>query len=446
MQGKSKYLALALFAVLVCLVLWDFLFWNGRFPPNSFIEKLDVSGLTNSEVYNKLRTADIDSISSGPINLILEDKVLVFKPSELGIYISTGRTIQNLTPLSYRSNYIVDLIKRMFGNYKREVSPLSMEVDKGLFRAELKGMASGIDEVSKDATFKLFDNGRYKVTKEKVGRHLDVDRSVDELVKALEKNERSATVMVTVAAPKVFAKSLVKYPPKYLLSEYATYFGSHDSPNRVHNIKVEAVRLNNKVVSSGETFSLLENLGAFTEERGFREAFVIYNGALSPQYGGGSCQTATTLYNAALLAGLDILERHCHDIYFTIYPLGRDASIYSGTRDLKVRNNTNHPVLIKAEATDRKITYRIYGTPTARKVSFSRPMIFFDGEKYASYNTTSDNARAKIVKALSSDSPYSAYVTVYKEEGGIPSEKTVMSHYKLTGDKDNVKITRPEPR
>ena len=446
MQGKSRPLALALFTILFCLVLWDFIFWNGRFPPNSFIEKLDVSGLSNSEVYNKLKAADIDSLSTSPIYLTLDDQVLVYKPSELGIYISTRKTIRNLIPISYKSNYIVSLFKRVSGTRQKEVLPVAMEVDGTVFRAVLKELANGINVESKDASFTLFDDGRYKVTKEKIGRHLDIERSISSLKKALNKNERSAMIDVVVAPPRVLSKPLVKYPPKYPLSEYTTFFGSHDSPNRVHNIKVEAVRLNNKVICSGETFSLLENLGEFTEERGFREAFVIYNWELSPQYGGGSCQTATTLYNAALLAGMDVIERHCHGIYFTIYPLGRDASVYSGTSDLKLRNNTNHPVLIRAEATDRKVTYRLYGIPLARKVSFSRPMIFFDGERYAPYNTSSDNARAKLVKALSSDKPYTAYVTIHKEESGIPSEKTVSSHYKFTGDKDNVKIIRPEPQ
>ncbi len=446
MQGKSKYLALALFLALTCLVLWDFHFWSGRFPPNYFIEKLDVSGLSNTEVYNKLRTADVDSICSAPISLTLNGKVLVYKPSRLGIYISTRKTIQNLNSISYRSNYLVDIFKRVSGAYKNNVSFFSMEMDRDTFKAILERMASTTDVASKDATFTLFDDGRYSITKEKVGRHLDIKRSIANLEKALAENKRSAIIEVHESHPKTFSQPLVKYPPKYLLSEYTTYFGSHDSVNRVHNIKVEAVRLNNKVISSSETFSLLDNLGAFTEERGFREAFVIYNGELEPQYGGGSCQIATTLYNAALLAGMDIFERHCHDIYFTIYPLGRDASIYVGTRDLKIRNNTAHPMLIKALATDRKLTMKLYGTPYAKKIIFSRPMIFFDGEKFAPYNLSSDNAKAKVLKALSSGKPYSAYVTITKAEAGIQSEATVSSHYKFTGDAENVKITRPEPR
>ena len=146
-----------------------------------------------------------------------------------------------------------------------------------------------------------------------------------------------------------------------------------------------------------------------------------------------------------MLAGLDIIERHNHGIYFTIYPLGRDASIYTGTRDLRIANNTNHPVLIWGSATEKKLMFKIYGTSTGRKVGFSRPMIFFEGEKFKPYNVMTEEARLKINEALLSGKPYSTYVKVTLEEGGYSAEKVIRSYYKMTGDKENVKIVRPEP-
>ncbi len=146
-----------------------------------------------------------------------------------------------------------------------------------------------------------------------------------------------------------------------------------------------------------------------------------------------------------MLAGLDIVERHNHDIYFTIYPLGRDASIYSGTRDLKIRNNTSHPIMIETASTDRKLTFRLYGIPSAKKISFSRPLIYFEGEKLMPYNVMSDEAIAKIKKALLSGNSFSTFVKVIQESGGYSEEKGIRSRYKLTGDRENVKIVRPEP-
>lgn len=445
MHGKNKYLALALLIVLVCLIIWDFLFWSGRYPPNSHIEKIDVSGLSKFEALNKLKSADIDKVSSGPIRLKLLDKMLTFKPSEIGVFLSPRRTIINSTSVIYKGNYVVDLYKRVIGRCERRIIPLSLDVDEEIFKSALKRYANEIDLPSSEATFAVLPEGRYRITKERIGRKVDIFRSIDNLRSSFNNDLREATIEVVTLYPRVYAKVLVKYPPKHLLSEYTTYYGSHDSPNRVYNIKLAASRTNNYVLLSGEVFSLLNMLGDFGKDSGYKEAFVLYNGQLEPQYGGGSCQIASTIYNAALLAGLEILERHNHGIYFTIYPLGRDASIYTGSRDLKIRNNTYHPLYIKAFATDRRLTFMIYGTPTARKVSFTRPMIFFEGERFMPYNVMTEEAKEKINRALLSGKSFYTYVKVIFREAGYEREKMIVSHYKLTGDRENVKIVRPEP-
>ncbi|MFH1709661.1 MAG: VanW family protein [bacterium] len=445
MRGITRYLALALPCILICLVTWDFLFWSGRFPPNCYIEKIDVSGLSNLEVFGKLRSADVDRSAASPILLNLEDQTISYKPSDIGAFISPHRTISNSTSIAYRSNYIADLSKRVLGAYKKQVIPLALEVDRDTVKAVLEGLSNSIDSPPKEATFNLLENRRYKITKEKAGKRLNIKKSIARLEEALKRNERQVKVEVTIIYPRVYANALVKYPPKYLLAEYTTYYGSHDSPNRLHNIKVATGRLNNRIIVSGETFSMLDSLGEFSPQRGFKEAFVLLNSELEPQFGGGSCQIATTLYNAALLSGLNIIERHNHGIYFTIYPLGRDASIYTGTRDLKISNNTNHPIMIKGKAADKKLTFKVYGTPTGKKVWFSRPMIFFEGEKFRPYNIMSEEAKTKIRKALLSGKPFSTYVKVIQKEGGLSKEKAITSYYKLTGDRENVKIVRPEP-
>jgi len=443
---KAKHIILASLLVVLCFVALDFLFWSGRFPPNCYIEKIDVSSLSRYEALNKLKSANIDDVVLSPIFLYLEEETLSFRPSELGVYISPRRTVKKADKVAFRSNYLADLFKRIFGNYEQIVVPLSMDINEEIFNVIMEGLANSTNTPSVDAVFALTEGGRYRITKEKIGKRLDIARSRYNLKTALDLNKRSAMIEVAALTPRVYAKDLVKYPPKYLLSEYTTYYGSHDSPNRVHNIKLSSSRTNNYVMVSGEVFSLLDALGDFNRSSGYKEAFVLYNGELEPQYGGGSCQIASTFYNAALLAGLEIIERYNHGIYFTIYPLGRDASIYTGFRDLKIKNNTGHPVYIKAYATDKRLTYGIYGTPTAKKISFSRPMIFFEGEKYVPYDVMTAEAIAKINEALISGKPFYSYVTVTTQHAGYTTEKVIYSHYKLTGDRENVKIVRPEPQ
>jgi vancomycin resistance protein YoaR len=445
LNEKAKYLALALFLILCFLIFWDFHFWTGRFPPNSYVENIEVSGLSKYEVLGILRSSDVDKVSTAPFQLNIDGTIKQFKPSALGMFISPRRTIHNSIALTYRSNYIIDLLKRIFGMYRPQKVPLAMDANSDILRTILLGFADEIDVPSKEATFTLSDGGYYNITKEKIGKSVDIAASIYNIEEALRQNKRIASLEIRILSPRVYAKPLVKHPPKTLLSEYTTYYGSHDSPNRVHNIKLSSSRTNNYILASGEVFSMLSTLGDFTGDSGYKEAFVLYNGQLEPQYGGGSCQIASTLYNAALLAGLEMTERYNHGIYFTIYPLGRDSSIYSPSRDLKFRNNTNHPVYIKAFATDKRLTYKIYGTPTARKVSFSRPMIFFDGEAIKPYIMSSEESKERINKALLSGKPFYTIVKVTQELAGYVTERSIVSHYKMTGDRENVKIVRPEP-
>jgi vancomycin resistance protein YoaR len=445
LPDRAKHLIAALLAVVICVVVWDFFYWTGRFPPNCFIEKIDVSGLSKYEALKILKNAHVDQAYIWPIKLTLNNEVGTFKPSQLGLYIAPRKTIINASKHIYRSNYIIDLIRRATNSYEKKVLFLALEADPDIYKAILQGMANNFDIPTKDANFALMDGGKYRITKEKIGKRMDIGLSVIQMQAALINNERTASIAVDTLLPRVYARDLVKYPPKYPLGEYTTYYGSHDSSNRVHNIKLSSSRTNNYVVVSGEVFSLLSVLGDFSGDSGYKEAFVLYDGKLEPQFGGGSCQIASTLYNAVLLAGLEIVERHNHGIYFTIYPLGRDASIYSPSRDLKFANNTNHPLYIKTFATDKKLTYKIFGTPTGKKVTIARPMIFFEGEKFIAYNVMTDEAKTKIQEALLSGRSYFTYVKVFTGQAGYETEKVIWSHYKVTGDRENVTIVRPEP-
>ena len=92
--------------------------------------------------------------------------------------------------------------------------------------------------------------------------------------------------------------------------------------------------------------------------------------------GGGMCSASTTLFNAALRAGLRITERHAHAIYIGRYPVGLDATVFSNGRsdgqNVKFVNDTGHPILIRAFSTKRKVTFEIYGVDDGRRVRLSR--------------------------------------------------------------------------
>ncbi|MCS7263269.1 MAG: VanW family protein [Armatimonadetes bacterium] len=139
-----------------------------------------------------------------------------------------------------------------------------------------------------------------------------------------------------------------------------------------HNAIKAARAINGAVISSGQIFSFNRKVGSWTRERGFVRAPVSLGGVLVPSWGGGVCQVSTTLYVAALLAGLEVLERHQHAIAPSYVPMGMDAAVAFGVADLKIRNPFPFPVQIKCKVENEQITCQVIGltkTSQAKKLN-----------------------------------------------------------------------------
>jgi vancomycin resistance protein YoaR len=115
-----------------------------------------------------------------------------------------------------------------------------------------------------------------------------------------------------------------------------------------------------RTIEPGATFSSNENVGSFSRDQGYRKAPVSYNGQLIDSWGGGVCQTSTTLYNAALLSGMKIVERSRHRFAPGYVPPGRDAAVAYSSIDLKFKNPHPYPVRILGEMKGERLTLGIY--------------------------------------------------------------------------------------
>jgi vancomycin resistance protein YoaR len=135
---------------------------------------------------------------------------------------------------------------------------------------------------------------------------------------------------------------------------------------RVKNIHRIADLVRGQIIAPGATFSVNDFVGKRTVEKGFVSAPVIDKGEFSEDIGGGVSQFATTTFNAAFFAGLDIPEHKAHSIYISRYPFGREATLAYPSIDLKITNNTPNAVLIWPTYTDTTITVQLWGTPFAK--------------------------------------------------------------------------------
>lgn len=157
-----------------------------------------------------------------------------------------------------------------------------------------------------------------------------------------------------------------------LLALYTTFY--EGTALRQANVRVATQYAGDVLLAPGDEYDFDEQLGPRTRARGFQIMLGIVGPGIRPddfQLGGGITQTATTLFNAALLAGLEISERHNSSIFISHYPAGREAAIAAGSKNLRFVNDTTHDIWIVGTSDGATTTFAIYGTADGRTVHLS---------------------------------------------------------------------------
>jgi vancomycin resistance protein YoaR len=164
---------------------------------------------------------------------------------------------------------------------------------------------------------------------------------------------------------------------KEIIGKGISYFRG-SIPSRIHNIQLASSKLNGILIPPGETFSFNQALGEVSQSTGYKEAYIIKEGRTVLGDGGGVCQVSTTLFRAALNAGLPIVERHAHAYRVSYYEqssdVGLDATVFDPTADLKIKNDTPTHILIQAQVDTKKNTliFELYGASDGRKATISK--------------------------------------------------------------------------
>ena len=171
------------------------------------------------------------------------------------------------------------------------------------------------------------------------------------------------TIDLEIVDPEISTEQLAELGVKEQIATFSTRHRSGE--DRVRNIHRIADLLRGTIIAPGETFSVNAKVGPRTPAKGFIEAHVIEDGVFKESFGGGISQFATTLFNAAFFAGLDIPAYKAHSIYISRYPYGREATLSFPKPDLKIRNTTPYGVLIWPTYTDSSLTVTLYSTKFA---------------------------------------------------------------------------------
>lgn len=180
------------------------------------------------------------------------------------------------------------------------------------------------------------------------------------MLAAANSPDRVGDLPYTAADPEVSAEDLRLDDFQEVVSSFDT--GLTAERVRTQNLRVAAEDVQGVVVQPGESFDLTEVLSPITEERGYQPAHVIVNGILTNGMGGGLSQMATTVYNAGYFAGYEILDHRPHSVWLTRYPAGRESTIYTGSINVEMRNNTPYAAVFNSYISGGRLHVDIWST------------------------------------------------------------------------------------
>lgn len=142
-----------------------------------------------------------------------------------------------------------------------------------------------------------------------------------------------------------------------LYKSYSSYY-DEKNVNRTTNLKIASKAISGTIIQPGQTFSFNKIVGPRTKAKGYKPA-AVFN-ASGTGIGGGICQVASTIFNCALNANVEIVERHQHNQRVSYVPLGRDAAIYETVQDFRWKNTTKYPIKVVMTVSNGKITCSFY--------------------------------------------------------------------------------------
>ncbi|PJE70374.1 hypothetical protein COU97_00020 [Candidatus Shapirobacteria bacterium CG10_big_fil_rev_8_21_14_0_10_48_15] len=247
----------------------------------------------------------------------------------------------------------------------------------------VKVLAASINRPVQDALFQFLPDTQRVVEFKpaRKGQVLEETETVALIISALEqleadKNEVSAQLPVSLIDPQTSTADANSLGIRELIGQGVSYYTGSIS-DRVHNLTLAANKLNGVLVPPEEIFSFNEKVGEISVATGYRRAYIIKEGRTILDDGGGVCQISTTMFRAALAAGLPITERQAHayrvSYYEQQYQPGFDATVFSPSPDLKFKNDTPGHILIQTDvdAQQGKLIFSFYGTKDGRVVTIS---------------------------------------------------------------------------
>jgi len=357
--------------------------------PFVYVNKKDFGLKSKDEVFNYFKDENNKLKKITFVFLFNKTPVATFSGSQINLHYDSAGISQKVYLVGRSTNILMAYYQKISIMLWKKIFEFAVFPD--FDQDQIKEIIFHLEEVynkpAQNALFK-FENGRVvSFREEKSGERILTKETISELEEKIKNliyhktNRISITIKSEIIEPEITLVKINNYGIKELIGQGQSDF-SHSIFERIYNIKLAASKFNGVLILKDKVLSFNETVGDISSLTGYKPAYIIKDGKTILGDGGGVCQVSTTLFRAALNAGLEILERYPHAYRVSYYENdslpGFDATVFAPTTDLKIKNNTGAAILIQTEVDESNnlLYFRLYGKKDDRVVEIEKPLIW----------------------------------------------------------------------
>lgn len=361
---------------------------DNQIYPNVYIDNLNFGRKTKKQALQILdkKYSPLKKIS---IPIIFKDQpIATFSASKLGLRMDTKETVDRaylVGRTSKLSTRLYQKISLIFGRGRLDFYT-KIVYNKKSVNDFIDQTEEHYNVPAKNALFEFENNRVVSFRQEANGTKIKSDQllqDIDKTITGFKTKPESKRVVIQeiVLEPEVTLAKANQFGIEELIGEGQSNFSGSIS-ERIHNIIVATARFHGVLIPKGEEFSFNQIVGDISAATGYKQAYIIKGGKTVLGDGGGVCQVSTTVFRAALNAGLPITQRVAHAYRVGYYENdskpGFDATVFDPTADLRFRNDTPTAILIQTEVdqVNNILRFKFYGKKDGRQVEISQPTLW----------------------------------------------------------------------
>ncbi len=350
---------------------------TGKNFKGTSINGVSIEGLTKNETKKNAKKIEETLVNEFTLTINANGKSEVLTQDSFNFAYTTDDVLKEVE--AYRLDIINGKTKRKPKNFVIKRILIEDSVDLAIDNISTTLNVVAVDSVISNVNGSIFQSEGQK------GSEIDKEDLRTKIIEFINSEQQTGTIdakvnevdPITINAPDGAGEVTV-------LATFSTV--STNNANGNHNMRLALKACDGSIIQPGAVWSFNAHTGnSNLESLGYKPATVIAGGKYATGIGGGICQASTTIYNAALYAGLEIAERHCHLWASSYAKAGFDATIDYPGLDLKIKNPGEHPVYLKCSMSGNRLTVTIFGHKSDEYDTIklnSRTTQYVEGEYY----------------------------------------------------------------